>query len=290
MMTNEELRGAIAKAAVDAGISLDSVGYKVLPTGDIKVRIVKGNVVQCAYMEHIPLCMNVHVESGDLAGWSRLSLPSKYASIHEAFRQQYVPESAQPGYMGSEVAKPVMETLGNEGPPPIQVIERAKGLTLDHLAKAEGLVRSDGEADGSLRWRLKDTLKATQAPPPAHNSDTFRQDLAKVFGLASDAPDEVLLSTATKAWEDYDNVESYTAEIQSIHNAEMDKRMNDHARMADRCGDLEHENKRLRERLGALLVDSDDGELERVISAKLWGSFDACEKAREILDYLKAKS
>jgi hypothetical protein len=290
MMTNEELRGAVAKAADDAGIQLEVVGYRVSAgTGDIKVRIVKGDVVQCAYMdtflkEHIPLCMNVHVESGDLAGWNRLGPEPKFQigdriflDIDGVVRRGVVgsvtPDSggfirgtldggvewaAQPSALHSghwHVHTPVMETLGNEGPPPIQVIERAKGLTLDHLAKAEGLVRSDGEADGSLRWRLTETLKATQAPPSAYNSDTFRQDLARVFGLAADAPDDVLLSTAEKVWGGYRKEDStqWLSACEARHESSVLRTR--HNALADRCGDLEHENKRLRAMLGERLTD-----------------------------------
>jgi hypothetical protein len=193
--------------------------------GDIKIRVYKGNLTECWSMGEVLegyVCLGVTVEPGEMSsGYERL---------------------------------PKFETLGNEGPPPVQVIECAKGLTLDHLAKAEGLARFDGEADGSLRWRLTETLKATQAPPSAQ-LDTFRQDLARVFGLAADAPDEVLLSTAAKVW----GGSRKLIDDMSAECCEWRKTANNHQKgtqlLSDKLGDLEHENKRLRAMLGRRLVD-----------------------------------
>jgi len=89
--------------------------------------------------------------------------------------------------------------------------------------------------------------------PPA--PDTLRTELARAFGLASDAPDEVLLDTAKKAWEGVSSAAKAEHEFGQRMYAQRETAISDRNSIADKCGDLEHENKRLRALLGERLVE-----------------------------------
>lgn len=128
------------------------------------------------------------------------------------------------------------------------------GLESDRKAKLREI--TPPAADTSLHRELIEnrnkeisTLLIGSAKP-----DTLRQDLARTFGLAPDAPDEVLLAEATRASDFHKGKRRmYRGEVAMIR-AQLNKERMERCTVDDRCGDLEHENRELRARLGELLV------------------------------------
>jgi hypothetical protein len=117
---------------------------------------------------------------------------------------------------------------------------------------------SGGVMMGS-RYKLPPEAQAsldsiTQRQRELQTPDTLRTDLARVFGLAADAPDEVLLATARKAWSGISDAARGEHKYGMLMREQRDACMKDRGILADKCGDLEHENKRLRALLGDRLV------------------------------------
>jgi hypothetical protein len=97
--------------------------------------------------------------------------------------------------------------------------------------------------------------EAAAVPEP---DGSLREALARIFGLAPDAPDEVLLSTARKAWE---GVDERIEALRAGNETHARRAREEHRRasgLSDTLGDRDEEIRSLRRRLGEALVDREE--------------------------------
>jgi hypothetical protein len=85
-------------------------------------------------------------------------------------------------------------------------------------------------------------------------SEPFQSRLARVFGLAPDAPDEVLLSTAEKAWAGESRKAAAAEALAKKANRALDIERQNNASLRDQCGILQTTNKALEKHLSEALL------------------------------------